>query len=170
MSDIYSTAQAAELLGISADTIRTWKRRQTELLLEQIHWFKDDSNALMFTEKGVQVLAQFKSSDVQDSDSDLQSSSSSSDVQSSDHEPRASSTLESRYLPLLDMLANALAPKLQRQLDQKVMGKVKGFATNAQPMTSVECVELLTQLGLKPANPASLLAGQDIQALPSSNQ
>ncbi len=40
MSDIYSTAQAAQVLGISADTIRTWKRRQTELLLEKIHWFK----------------------------------------------------------------------------------------------------------------------------------
>jgi negative regulator of sigma E activity len=80
------------------------------------------------------------------------------------------SPLESRYLPLIDMLADAIAPKLQRKLDQKVMGKVKGFATNAQPMTSVECVELLTQLGLKPANPAELLAVQDIQALPSSNQ
>jgi hypothetical protein len=78
------------------------------------------------------------------------------------------SPLERRYLPLIDMLADAIAPKLQRQLDQKVMGKVKGFATNAQEMTSVECVELLQQLGLKPANPAALLTGNNAQALPES--
>jgi hypothetical protein len=83
---------------------------------------------------------------------------------------QALSPLESRYLPLLEMLADAIAPKLQRQLDQKIMGKVSGFAANAQPMTPTECVEMLQQLGLKPANPAELLTGKDIQALPSSNQ
>jgi hypothetical protein len=80
------------------------------------------------------------------------------------------SPLESRYMPLIEMLAEVIAPRLQRQLDQKVMGRVKGFATNAQEMTATECVELLQQLGLKPADPAALLTGSNIQALPQSNQ
>jgi hypothetical protein len=157
-TNIYSTAQAAELLGISASTIHTWKRRNLGKLLEGQHWVKQN-DTLLWTELGIQALSVLKEGNECEPHSEVNEP----DIQ-------ALSTLESRYLPLLDMLANAIAPRLQQHLDQKVMGKVKGFATNAQPMTSVECVELLTQLGLKPANPAELLAGQDIQALPSSNQ
>jgi hypothetical protein len=157
-TNIYSTTQAAELLSISASTIHTWKRRNLGKLLEGQHWIKQNET-LMWTELGIQALSVLKEGNEYEPHSEVNEP----DIQ-------ALSTLESRYLPLLDMLANALAPKLQRQLDQKVMGKVKGFATNAQPMTSVECVELLTQLGLKPANPAELLTAQDIQALPESNQ
>jgi hypothetical protein len=122
------------------------------------HWIKDEKNSLLWTELGIQALSNLK-----DGESEPLSELNEPDIQ----EP---STLERRYLPLLDMLADAIAPKLQRQLDQKVMGKVQGFANSAQPLTAVECVELLTQLGLKPANPADLLTGQDFQALPQSKQ
>jgi hypothetical protein len=158
MADIYSTTQAAELLSISTSTIHTWKRRNLGKLLEGQHWIKQNET-LMWTEQGIQALSVLK----EGNETEPIPSMNEPDIQ-------GLSPLERRYLPLLDMLAEAIAPKLQRQLDQKVMGRVQGFATNAQPMTSVECVELLTQLGLKPCNPAELLAGQDIQALPSSNQ
>jgi len=157
-NEVYTTAQAAELLGINPATIHTWKKRNPERLTEGSHWIKDEKNSLLWTELGIQALSSLK-----DGESEQLSEVNEPDIQ----EP---STLERRYLPLLDMLASAIAPKLQRQLDQKVMGKVQGFANSAQPMTSVECVELLTQLGLKPANPADLLTGQDFQALPQSNQ
>ena len=158
MADIYSTNQAAELLGINPATIHTWKKRNPERLTEGSHWIKDEKNSLLWTELGIQALSSLK-----DGESEPLSELNEPDIQ----EP---SPLERRYLPLLDMLADSLAPKLQRQLDQKVMGKVQGFANSAQPLTAVECVELLTQLGLKPANPADLLTGQDFQALPQSNQ
>lgn len=158
MSNVYTTNQAAELLGISPATIHTWKKRNPERLTLGSHWIKDEKNSLLWTELGIQALSNLK-----DGESEPLSELNEPDIQ----EP---SLLERRYLPYLDMLADDLAPKLQRQLDQKVMGKVQGFANSAQPLTAVECVELLTQLGLKPANPADLLAGQDFQALPQSKQ
>jgi hypothetical protein len=159
MADIYSTTQAAELLSISASTIHTWKKRNPERLTEGTHWVKDEKNSLLWTEQGIQALSTLKEGNEYEPHSEVNEP----DIQ-------ALSTLESRYMPLIEMLAEAIAPKLQRQLDQKVMGRVKGFATNAQPMTSTECVELLQQLGLKPANPAELLTGNNIQALPESKE
>jgi hypothetical protein len=159
MSEVYTTNQAAERLSISSATIHTWKKRNPKRLTEGNHWVKDEKNSLLWTEQGIQALSVLK----EGNETEPIPSMNEPDIQ----EP---SPLESRYMPLIEMLADAIAPKLQRQLDQKVMGRVQGFATNAQPMTSVECVELLTQLGLKPANPAELLTAQDIQALPESKQ
>lgn len=159
MADVYTTNQVAERLSVSPATIHTWKKRNSERLTEGTHWLKDDKNSLLWTEQGIQTLSTLKEGNECEPLSEVNEP----DIQES-------STLERRYLPLIDMLADAIAPKLQRQLDQKVMGRVKDFSTNAQPMTSVECVELLMQLGLKPANPADLLKGQDFQALPQSNQ
>lgn len=157
MADVYSTNQAAELIGISPATIHTWKKRNPERLLEGSHWLKDDKNSLLWTEQGIQALSALKDGN----ETEPLLGMNEPDIQ----EPSA---LENRYLPLLDMMADAIAPKLQRQLDQKVLGRVQSFATDAQPLTAVECVELLTQLGLKPANPAELLTGSTIQALPES--
>src|SRR6476469_6449414 len=129
MADIYSTTQAAELLSISASTIHTWKRRHLGKLLEGQHWIKQN-DTLLWTELGIQALSILK----EGSECEPHSEVNEPDIQ-------ALSTLESRYLPLIDMLADAIAPRLQQHLDQKVMGKVSGFATNAQPMTPTECVE-----------------------------
>jgi hypothetical protein len=158
MSEVYSTNQVAERLSISTATIYTWKKRNPEKLTEGTHWLKDEKNSLLWTEQGIQTLSTLKDG----CESEPLSEVNETDIQEQ-------SALESRYLPLLDMLADAIAPKLQRQLDQKVMGKVKDFATNAQPLTAVECVALLTQLGLKPANPTELLTASNIQALSPSN-
>lgn len=157
MADVYTTSQAAERLSVSSATIHTWKKRNPDKLAEGNHWLKDDKNSLLWTEQGIQALSALK----EGNESEPLSEVNEPDIQ----EP---SPLERRYLPLIDMLADAIAPKLQQQLDQKVMGRVKNFSTDAQPLTAVECVELLQQLGLKPANPADLLKGQDFQALPES--
>lgn len=159
MADVFTTNQVAERLSISTATIYTWKKRNPDRLTEGSHWLKDEKNSLLWTEQGIQALSALKEGNESESHSEVTEA----DIQ----EPSA---LESRYLPMLDMLADAIAPKLQRQLDKKVMGRVKDFSTDAQPMTSVECVELLMQLGLKPANPADLLTGQNIQALPQAKQ
>lgn len=159
MADIYSTNQVAERLSVSSATIHTWKKRNPERLTEGSHWLKDEKGSLLWTELGIQALSALK----EGNESEPLSEVNEPDIQES-------SSLERRYLPLLDMLADAIVPKLQRQLNQKVMGRVKNISTDAQPLTAVECVELLQQLGLKPANPAELLKGKDFQALPPSNQ
>jgi len=147
---IYSSAQAAELLGISISTIHTWKRRNLNRLLEGLHWVKQN-DALFWTEQGIQTLSGLKEggeSEPHSSESEPHSEMNVSDIQ----EPSA---LESRYLPLVNMLADALTPRLQRRLDQRVQ---RNLATNNAPeMTTIECIAVLSQLGLKPADPAALL-------------
>jgi hypothetical protein len=170
MADVYTTAQASELVGSSADTIRTWKRRQTDKLLEGTHWFKDENNSLLWTESGIQALIQFQHG------AELPQSSDDELLQSSEVQPQSSKLelpeipLLKRYEPLLNLIADAVAPQLQKRLDNKVLDRVQNLGKKAEPLTATECVTILTQLGLKPANPAELLTGQNIQALPASNQ
>ncbi len=170
MADIYSTNDAGKILEINPNTIKTWKNRSyKERLIETTHWFNQDGSTF-WTESGMSELRAIQSQ-LAESDSDSPMNQSATQPESdSDSIKAILSPLESRYMPLIEMLAEVIAPRLQRQLDQKVMGRVKGFATNAQEMTATECVELLQQLGLKPADPAALLTGSNIQALPQSNQ
>ena len=170
MSEVYSTNQAAELTGISADTIRTWKRRQTDKLLEKQHWLKDENNTLLWTELGVQVLAQLQSGgELPESSNDEPPTS--SNVNDSEVQPEpASSSLLNRYEPLLNLIADAVVPELQQRLDNKIMGKVQNLGKQSEPLTATECVSILTKLGLKPVNPSVLLTGKAVQALPQSNQ
>ena len=161
---IYSSAQAAELLGISISTIHTWKRRNLNRLLEGLHWVKQN-DALFWTEQGIQTLSGLKEggeSEPHSSESEPRSEMNVNDIQDF-QEPSA---LESRYLPLVNMLADALTPRLQRRLDERVQ---RNLATNnAPPMTTIECVAVLAELGLKPADPAALL-GASIAGLIAGN-
>jgi DNA-binding transcriptional MerR regulator len=129
MADIYSTNQVAERLSVSSATIHTWKKRNPERLTEGSHWLKDDKNSLLWTEQGIQALSALKEGNESEPLSEVKEP----DIQDL-------SPLERRYLPLIDMIADAIAPNLQRQLDQKVMGRVKNISTDAQPLTAVECV------------------------------
>lgn len=57
MSNVYTTAQVAELMGVSADTVRTWKKRNPDKLTEGSHWIKDvENNILLWTTQGVELL------------------------------------------------------------------------------------------------------------------
>jgi len=158
MSEVYTTAQVAERLGITANTIHTWKRRNLDKFKEGQHWVKQN-DALLWTEQGVQLLSNLK-----EPESEPSSTVNAGDFQDF-QEP---SPLESRYLPLIDMLADALTPRLQRRLDEKVQ---RNLATNnAPPMTTIECVAVLSELGLRPADPAALLDMNIAGLLPADNQ
>lgn len=50
--------------------------------------------------------------------------------------------LLSRYEPLLDMIAGALAPRLRQQLDQKIMGRVQDFGKQAEPLIATDYVTI----------------------------
>jgi len=160
-NNIYSSAQAAELLGVSISTIHTWKRRNLNRLLEGLHWVKQN-DSLFWTEQGIQTLSTLKEggeSEAHSGECEPHSEVNVNDIQ----EPSA---LESRYLPLIDMLADALTPRLQRRLDEKVQ---RNLATNnAPPMTTIECVAVLSELGLKPVDPTALL-GANIAGLIAGN-
>ena len=60
-----------------------------------------------------------------------------------------------RYESLINALARAIAPQLLPQLDRAVVAEVRSSVT--RPMTTIECVAVLSELGLKPADPAALL-------------
>lgn len=150
MAEVFTTAQVAERLGITANTIHTWKRRNLNKFQEGTHWVKQN-DALLWTEQGVQLLSGLKEG-VESEPHSVESEPSSSLNASDFQEPSA---LESRYLPLVNMLADALTPRLQRRLDERVQ---RNLATNnAPPMTTIECVAVLSELGLKPVDPAALL-------------
>jgi hypothetical protein len=170
MSDqVYTTAQVAESLGISADTVRTYKKRNTDKLLETTHWLKDESNALLWTEKGIEVLTILQKGIEPPEGSNVEPPQS-SEVQTELEPEPLDNPLLSRYEPLLDMMADAIAPELQQRLDNKIIGKVQSLNKKPEPLTATECVTILQRLGLKPANPAALLTGSKVQALPPSNQ
>lgn len=163
MSDqVYTTAQVAELMSVSADTVRTWKKRNTDRLLETQHWLKDEGNTLLWTEEGIEVLTRLQNGIEPPQGSDVNSS----EVQTD--EP-LDMPLLSRYEPLLDMMADAVAPTLQQRLDGKIADRLQNFNKKPEPLTAVECVTILQRLGLKPANPAALLTASKVQAtLPQS--
>jgi len=164
MGEIYTSAQAAEKLGVSVSTIHTWKRRNLNKFQEGAHWVKQN-DALFWTEQGIQLLSGLKEgveSEPHSVECRSHSKVNANDIQDL-QEP---SPLESRYLPLVDMLADALTPRLQRRLDERVQ---RNLATNnAPPMTTIECVAVLSELGLKPADPAALL-GANIAGLIAGN-
>jgi len=161
MSNVYTTAQVAELIGISADTVRTWKKRNADKLLETTHWLKDESNALLWTEEGIQALTQLQNGSEP-------SQGSNNDMATVQAEPSFDTPLLSRYEPLLETMADAVAPQLQQRLDSKIADRIQDFGKKAEPLTATECVTILQQLGLKPANPAALLTESKVQALPES--
>ena len=157
MADLYTTAQVSELTGIPSDTVRTWKRRYADKLLLNQHWLKDESNTLLWFEQGIEVLKQLQSGGElpQSSNPELLQSS---NLNCSEVQDEPSSSLLNRYEPLLNLIADSVAPELQQRLDNKIMGKVQSFGKKAEPLTSTECVTILRQLGLKPCNPELLLS------------
>lgn len=156
---IYSSAQAAEVLGVSISTIHTWKRRNLNRLLEGLHWVKQN-DSLFWTEQGVQTLSVLKEGGECEPHSEMNVN----DIQDSEEV----SGLESRYLPLIDMLADALTPRLQRRLDEKIQRNIA--TNNAPPMNTIECVAVLSELGLKPVDPAALLDTNIAGLLSADNQ
>jgi hypothetical protein len=167
--DVLSTAQVAELLGVSASTIRTWKQRRPDLLIEGRHWIIQD-NALLWTQEGLDELTGVKAGATQSvSEGETPSVSNSATQSVSDVETVESeaSQLVGRYQPLIDLLASAIAPQLLPALDKAVVAEMRSSV--ARPMTTIECVAVLSELGLKPADPAALLDMNIAGLIPSGN-
>ena len=72
---------------------------------------------------------------------------------------------------MLQPLAQGIAAQALPLLRELVIDELRGGIpkTFAKPITSQECVTLLMDLGLKPCDPAALIAGK-FPTLPESNQ
>lgn len=150
MADIYSTNDVATALSVSPTTIRTWKHRKADRLIEGEHWFNQE-NQLYWTEVGLTALQEIQSRNGSKSPSDAASES------PSDADPFG------RYSQLINAVASAVTPGLLQRIDNAVMQQVKGEI--AKPMTSTECVTLLAELGLTPGDPSALLGGTNVAGL-----
>ncbi|AFZ15668.1 hypothetical protein Cri9333_4907 (plasmid) [Crinalium epipsammum PCC 9333] len=178
-NEVLSTAQAAELLGVSAGTLRTWKSRKADLLVEGTHWINQDGSTF-WTQAGLDVLQGVSS--VSDGETVSVASSETISVASSETISVASSETESatpqpspaahdplqRYIPLVESVSNAITQGLIGRIDKAVTRNI-GIAI-AKPMTATECVTLLSELGLKPCNPELLLTGNQTNLLTESKE
>ena len=164
MSDnqVLTNAQAAEYIGITATTLRSWKSRKADLFTEGIHWINQD-NQVLWTQAGLEVLQSIKGAT--DSVTD--------DVTDPLQKPLDAVTEGvtdplQRYTGFVEAVANGIAPGLLHRIDNAVTRKVKQAI--ATPMSPAECVTLLTELGLKPCNPELLLSGNQTNLLTESKE
>jgi len=165
MADVYSTNQVAELLGVSGSTIRTWKQRKPDILLEGVHWINQDSG-IFWTQAGLDELTGIKAGATVSVSESQRSASHSAEVLPNTQEPEVSQLLE-RYQSLVDLLAKAVAPQLLPALDKAVVAEMR--SSIARPMTTIECLAVLSDLGLQPADPAQLLEGSATAGLLASS-
>jgi len=150
MGEVYTSAQVAQRIAVSAGTIRSWKARKPDQLLEGQHWIQQDGQTL-WTDMGVAVLQQLATAT--GSVADLQRSALQDETEA----------LQDRYSPLVDAVADALTSRLLQRIDQRVKGSVQRAI--ATPMTPAECVAVLEDLGIKPADPLALIKGSNIAGL-----
>ena len=154
MSEVYTSAQVAQRIGVSAGTIRTWKARKSDQLVEGQHWIQQD-NQTLWTEAGVSALQQLNGETVGETGSV-------SDLKRSAFQVETDAVSD-RYTPLIDAVSDALTSRLLQRIDQQVKGNVQRAI--ATPMSPSECIEVLEQLGLKPVNPMALINSSHIAGL-----
>ena len=169
-NEVYSNQQIAELLGVNKDSLRVIKNRNKEQLIEGKHWFLQD-NQTLWTAVGLEALrliqntVKAKVSDAETPDDDVTDTP----VTPVTHNV-TSETVDplQRYSSLINAVADAITPGLLQRIDNAVIQRVKSDI--AKPMTSTECVTLLTELGLKPCNPELLLTGNQPNLLTESKE
>ncbi|AFZ15740.1 hypothetical protein Cri9333_4985 (plasmid) [Crinalium epipsammum PCC 9333] len=166
-NEVYTTAQAAEFLGISTNNLRVWKSRKSDQLIEGTHWVTGDNNQVFWTPIGLEVLQQIKgatacNADITDDVIDPLQETVTQPLHQSDVDPLR------RYSSLINAVADAITPGLMQRIDNAVTGRVK--TAIATPMSPTECVTLLTELGLKPCNPELLLSGNQPNLLTESKE
>ncbi|AFZ15524.1 hypothetical protein Cri9333_4748 (plasmid) [Crinalium epipsammum PCC 9333] len=161
MADIYSTTDAGKMLGINPNTIKTWKNRTfVERLLEGTHWVTQQ-NQIFWTESG---LAELKAIAESTSESVPDSTMNQQPIQ----QQSATDSIKTMLQPLAKGIAAQALPLLRELVIEELREGVP--TTFAKPITSSECVTLLMDLGLKPCDPAALIAGNFPASLPESNQ
>jgi hypothetical protein len=147
---VHSNAQVAEILGISEGTIRTWKKREADQLQENVHWLTQN-NKTLWTAEGIEALRQINST--------VSAKNFETDSLETDETETVSDPFQ-RYTSLINAVAAAVSPGIVQRIDTAVLQKVKRAI--ATPMTPAECVVILTEFGLAPADPSVLVNGSDI--------
>lgn len=158
-SEIYTTAQVAELLGVSASTLRTWKSRRSDRFTEGEHFCSQDGQTF-WTEAGVAVLRQIQSQNATPAVAVAQRQES----QEPQELPETGASLETLLRPLAEAIAAGGAPVLRRLVLEASARQALGV-----PATPVECLTVLQQCGIGGVNlsllsgsqPAGLLEGGD---------
>jgi len=79
MSNIYSTSDAASMVGASPVTIRSWKQRKGSRLIEGQHWVNQDGQ-LFWTAAGIAALRDIKGASGGDAESASPPDASTSDA------------------------------------------------------------------------------------------
>jgi len=172
MSEIYSSNQVAERLGIAPGTVRTWKKRYEKQLIEGTHWVNQDGST-MWTQAGLEVL-QGETASVLDNETASVLGNETASVLGNETvsvaELRRSETDDplGRYSPLVESVSQAITQGLLTRIDKAVTGNIR--TAIATPMTAQECVTVLTELGLKPCNPELLLTGNQPNLLTESKE
>lgn len=149
----YPNMEVARMLGIPDSTIRTWKSRYPDRLIEEKHWLKNSDGSVLWTETGLAELRDIKSSNNRNGNVSRPKISETETSQSS------TDPIE-RYRPLLKKLATLLTPQLLQELDKEVTQQL-GDALVA-PMSETECVTVLLEMGLNPADPTILITGENV--------
>jgi hypothetical protein len=174
MSEIYTNDQVAEVLSVSASTIRSWKTRKSDQLVENTHWFIQD-NQTLWTVKGLEVLRLLQNTvavkvhvETDATDTTATDTTATDATESVAEGKEGVADPLQRYTGLVEAVANAITPGLLQRIDNAVTGRVKSAI--ATPMSPAECVTLLTELGLKPCNPELLLTGNQPNLLTESKE
>ena len=164
MADIYSTNDTAKLIGISPNTLRTWKNRTfQERLIENTHWV-NQQNQIFWTDAGVAELRAIAESTPESaSESGVDSTLNPVPIQ----QQSATDSIKTMLQPLASGIAAQALPLLRELVIEELRGGIP--STFAKPITSQECVTLLMDLGIKPCDPAALIGG-NFPTLPESNQ
>ncbi|HEY9692222.1 MAG TPA: hypothetical protein V6D15_08465 [Oculatellaceae cyanobacterium] len=163
MSDIYSTNQMAEMLSTTAATVRSYKSRHKDQLVEGTHWINQDGQTL-WTNAGLEALQLLKGASPTEADLprlEMQEEETSA-AEDNQHD------ILKRYIPLVESVASAVADRLLGRIDRAVSNKI-GTAI-ATPMTATECITVLQSLGLKPCDPTLLLNANNQNLLPESKE
>ena len=148
----YSSSEVARQLGISDATLRTWKSRYSDRLIENVHWAKNSDGSTLWTETGLLQLHSFRNGSV--------ARNGNGETEAFQDETEA---LQDRYSPLVDAVADALTTRLLQRIDRQVKGNVQRAI--ATPMSPSECISVLEDLGIKPADPLALIKGSNIAGL-----
>jgi hypothetical protein len=152
---IYTSAQVAELLEVPPATLRTWKSRKSDQLQEGLHWFQENGQNF-WTNEGVEVLIGIRDSVACKGDETPSVAPDETPSVAPDETPSVADPLQ-RYQSLVEAVAEAIAPQIVGRVDREIMQRVK--TAIAKPMTSQECVAILVDFGLAPADPNALIGG-----------
>lgn len=161
MSEIYNNEQAAGILGISPNTIRSWKSKNSSELKENQHWFSENGSTY-WTQDGIEALKLIQTTIRGKAAPTTDTGSPTTETDPEQFDPIA------RWRPLIKTLALSLRPRLIRELDQEILAEAKDAIS--QPMTAEECVAVLVELNFPPLPSLSALNQVNFASLPEQQE